>query len=190
MDIIMNPETGRRVSIYGKTGRRVLRNYIRHVGGSMRVDPREQDMGNPRELDIEDSPELGGLDHDPCRNFTDIRECPDWCEISNRGAGESYCRSPPPRAPHPTVMGSSRNSRRRGQGKTPNQRKATKAAVGLMALASIPVVRAHGRQYTHGSTDGKNDAKTGKKDKERYQNDTEYQKAYDKQKAKDFDEDK
>jgi hypothetical protein len=195
MDLIVNPETGRRVSIYGKTGRRVLSNYIRHFGGSPGTDPHEQDMGDPHKLDIEGYHEPDVLEHDPCRDFTDIADCPDWCEISNIGAGEAYCRSPSPsavhpRAAHPTIMGSSPDPRWRGRGKTSTQRKATKGAVGLMALASIPVVSAHGRQYTNGTKDGKLDAKTGKKDKERYQNDTEYQKAHDKQKAKELDDDK
>jgi hypothetical protein len=197
MDIIVNPETGRRVSIYGKTGRRVLSNYIQHFGGSSELDPHERDMAESHDLDMAAADELdmeaadeldmeAADELDLCSQFTDMHECPDWCEISNSGAGEAYCRSrsPPQRAPHPTIMGFTRDPRRRGASKGQTQRK-TKAAVGLMALASIPVVAAHRRQYTNGSTDGKTDAKTGIKDKERYQNDADYQKAYDKQKAND-----
>ena len=31
---IVNPETGRKVSVYGKTGQRVLKNYLYQVGGT------------------------------------------------------------------------------------------------------------------------------------------------------------
>ena len=36
---IVNPETGRRVSIHGKTGQKVLRNYLQ-AGGAMRSGSR------------------------------------------------------------------------------------------------------------------------------------------------------
>ena len=36
---IVNPETGRKVSIHGKTGQKVLRNYLQ-AGGAMRSGSR------------------------------------------------------------------------------------------------------------------------------------------------------
>lgn len=52
---IVNPSTGRKVSIYSKTGKQVLRNYVDSIqrGGINCTDPRNRDHGCPCDTDLQ-----------------------------------------------------------------------------------------------------------------------------------------
>ena len=39
-EFIVNPETGRRVNVNGKIGRKVLNNYVNQLGGAIRAGSR------------------------------------------------------------------------------------------------------------------------------------------------------
>ncbi len=93
---------------------------------------------------------------------------------------------------HPAPLG---KSSVHGRGKTQKQRNVTKAAVGVTALAALPVASAARQACQHHCTgnsakDAEKDQKSGKKDKQRYENDADYRKSYDKSMAKEMSEDK
>ena len=158
---IVNPETNRRVQLGGSNGRRILDNYLEHFynyyGGA-----EDEDQYNTSENEEEEYPE----------NF------PQPLSVSKSSKGKS-----------------SKGKSSKGKQKTHNQRKVAKAVVGVAALATIQGVSADDSWRCpssfhsctgNSSTDGKKDAKHGKKDSNRYQNDSGYRTAHDKQETDEF----
>ena len=158
---IVNPETNRRVQLGGSNGRRILDNYLEHFynyyGGA-----EDEDQYNTSENEEEEYPE----------NF------PQPLSVSKSSKGKS-----------------SKGKSSKGKQKTHNQRKVAKAVVGVAALASIQGVSADDSWRCssslhsctgNSSTDGKKDAKYGKKDRDRYNNDSGYRKAHDTQEKDEF----
>ena len=153
---IVNPETNRRVQLGGSNGRRILDNYLEHFYNYY-GGAEDEDQYNTSESEEEEYPE----------NF------PQPLSVSKSSKGKSS----------------------KGKQKTHNQRKVAKAVVGVAALASIQGVSADDSWRCssslhsctgNSSTDGKNDAKYGKKDRDRYNNDSGYRTAHEKQEKDEF----
>ena len=68
---IVNPETGRRVNLFGKIGKRVIRNYISNMNGGMirdgsRIPPQQYQTGGMIRSRSRIPPQqyqIGGHDH-------------------------------------------------------------------------------------------------------------------------------